>query len=427
MAADPINSCEVRIVGRHLHFDCFSGISGDMVLGALVDAGLPFKDLVRALGALDVDGYRLATKQVSRGALQATKVDVVIAKEVRVPLPSRQIDRLIAQSRLPAPVKDRARAVFEELAKAEGAAHRVHPSRVHFHEVGLIDSVVDVVGSVWGLHALDVERVSASPINVGAGTMTSAHGLLPVPGPAVASLGRGIPIYSQGPSQELATPTGMALLRTLSESFGPMPLLRSQHIGYGAGTADFKDWPNVLRVFIGDRETQGSSHMDRIVELASNLDDLSPQAYETVMDRLFAAGAVDVTLTPIIMKRGRPGLALSVLVSPEKADAASAVLFRDTTALGLRVQDIQRRTLPRRFASVVVAGGTVRMKIADVDQGQTKAAPEYLDCKRIAEQSGRPVKDVMEEAIVAYRLQQGIERRPPAPVKSAPGKRTRKR
>ena len=409
-------------MGRHLHFDCFSGISGDMVLGALVDAGLPFKDLVRALDALDVDGYRLTTKQVSRGALHATKVDVLIAKEVRVPLPSRQIDRLIARSRLPAPVKDRARAVFEELATAEGAAHRVHPSRVHFHEVGLIDSVVDVVGSLWGLHALEVDQVSASPINVGTGTMTSAHGLLPVPGPAVASLGRGIPIYSQGPSRELATPTGMALLRTLSESFGSMPLLRSQHIGYGAGTANFADWPNVLRVFLGDRETQGPSQTDRIVELASNLDDLSPQAYETVMDRLFAAGAVDVTLTPIIMKRGRPGVALSVLVSREKAEAASAVLFRDTTALGLRVQDIQRRTLPRRFASVPIAGGTIRMKVADVDHGRTKAAPEYGDCKRIAEQSGRPVKDVMEEAIVAYRLQQGAARRPPAP-----GRRTRKR
>jgi uncharacterized protein (TIGR00299 family) protein len=393
-----------------------------MVLGALVDAGLPFNDLVRALRGLDVDGYRLTTKQVSRGALHATKVDVLIAKEVRVPLPSRQIDRVIARSRLPAPVKDRARAVFQELATAEGAAHRVRPSQVHFHEVGLIDSVVDVVGSAWGLHALEVERVSASPINVGAGTMTSAHGLLPVPGPAVASLGRGIPIYSEGPSRELATPTGMALLRTLSESFGSMPLLRSQRIGYGAGTANFKDWPNVLRVFLGDRETQGPSQTDRIVELASNLDDLSPQAYETVMDRLFAAGAVDVTLTPIIMKRGRPGVALAVLVSPEKAEAASDVLFRDTTALGLRVQDIQRRTLPRRFASVRIAGGTVRMKVADVDHGRTKAAPEYSDCKRIAEQSGRPVKDVMEEAIVAYRLQQGAARRP-----SASGKRTRKR
>jgi uncharacterized protein (TIGR00299 family) protein len=393
-----------------------------MVLGALVDAGLPFKDLVRALRSLPIDGYRLTHKPVSRAALQATKVDVSIPKEVRVPLPSRRIDRLIAQSRLPAPVKDRARGVFAELAKAEGAAHRVHPAHVHFHEVGLIDSVVDVVGSVWGLHALDIERVTASAVNVGAGTIASAHGLLPVPGPAVASLGRGIPIYSQGPLQELATPTGMALLRTLAESFGSMPLMRSECVGYGAGTADFKDWPNVLRIFIGDGGAHGSGEIDTIVELTSNLDDLSPQAYETVMERLFAAGAVDVTLTPIIMKRGRPGVALSILVSPEKADAASSVLFRDTTALGLRMQEIQRRTLPRRFATVAVTGGTVRMKLADIGQGHTKAAPEYLDCKRIAELSGRPVKDVMEEAVVAYRRQQD-----PKHGSSGPVKRARKR
>jgi uncharacterized protein (TIGR00299 family) protein len=387
-----------------------------MVLGALVDAGLPFKELARALGALNVDGYKLTRKQVSRGALHATKVDVVILREVRVPLPSRQIDRLIARSGLPNPVKDRARAVFEELAHAEGAAHRVHPGRVHFHEVGLIDSIVDVVGGVWGLYALEVDRITASPVNVGAGTITTAHGLLPVPGPAVAALGRGIPIYSQGPSRELATPTGMALLRTLSESFGSMPSVRPQRVGYGAGTADFDDWPNVLRVFIGDRYPQDAGHTDKVVELATNLDDLSPQAYETVMDRLFAAGALDVTLTPMIMKRGRPGVALSVLVPPGQVDPASAVLFRDTTALGLRVQEIQRRTLPRRFVSVSVAGGTVRVKLADVGHNRTKAAPEYLDCKRLAERTGRPVKDIMEDALIAYRLQQRANRRPVGPV-----------
>ena len=394
-----------------------------MVLGALVDAGLPFKELARAVRSLAVDGYRLTHRTVSRGALQATKVDVSIPDEVRVPLPSPKIDRLIAQSRLPAPVKDRARAVFAELTRAEGAAHRVHPAHVHFHEIGLIDSIVDVIGSVWGLHALGIERVTASAVNVGAGTMTSAHGLLPVPGPAVASLGRGIPIYSQGPSQELATPTGMALLRTFVEEFGSMPLLRPQSVGYGAGTADFPDWPNVLRIFVGEKP-QGLGGTDRIVELASNLDDLSPQAYETVMDRLFAAGAVDVSLTPTIMKRGRPGVALSALVPPEKAEAASSVLFRDTTALGLRVQEIQRRTLPRRFATVTVMGEIVRMKLADIGQGRSKAAPEYLDCKQIAEQKGCPVKDVIEAALVAYHLQQSSSSKRSS---STPAKRSRKR
>ena len=393
-----------------------------MVLGALVDAGLPFKDLSRALRSIDLDGYRLRKKQVSRAALHATKVDVLIPKEVRVPLPSRQIFRLIARSRLPTPVKERSQAVFEQLAQAEGAAHRVHPAQVHFHEVGLIDSVVDVVGSVWGLYALDVERITASAVNVGAGTITSAHGLLPVPGPAVAALGRGIPLYSAGPPRELTTPTGMALLRTLAEDFGAMPLLTPDTVGYGAGTAAFDEWPNVLRVFLGTSDRLVGGHTDRIVELVSNLDDLSPQAYETVMERLFAAGAVDVTMTPLMMKRMRPGVALSVLIAPEKADAAAGVLFRETTSLGIRMQEIRRRTLVRRFSSVSIAGGTVRIKLAEVDAQQIKAAPEYLDCKRIADKTGRPVKDVMEEAIVAYRL----EHRQPQRIAGSPT-RTRKR
>jgi pyridinium-3,5-bisthiocarboxylic acid mononucleotide nickel chelatase len=382
-----------------------------MMLGALVDAGLPFKDLVRALHALRVDGFRLVKKSVMRGALHATKVDVLIPKEVRVPLPSRQIARIIARSGLPAVVKDRSRAVFDALAKAEGSVHRVHPAHVHFHEVGLIDSVVDVVGSVWGLHALNIGTVTASPVNVGAGTIQSAHGLLPVPGPAVASLSQGIQVYSHGPAKELATPTGVALLRTMATGFGPMPLMRQLAVGYGAGTATFADWPNVLRVFIGERDVNAGIDIDSIVQLESNIDDLSPQAYESVMDRLFAAGAVDVTLTPVIMKRGRPGVAISTLVPPEKTDTALSVLFRETTALGVRIQHIQRHTLLRRITSVQVRGGEVRMKVADVDHAQTKAAPEYLDCKRVAEQTGRPLKDIMEEAMVAYRQSQDLRQK----------------
>ncbi|MET0516503.1 MAG: nickel pincer cofactor biosynthesis protein LarC, partial [Nitrospiraceae bacterium] len=313
---------------RHLHCDCFSGISGDMMLGALIDAGLPFKDLVRAMHGLRLDGFRLVKKSVMRGALHATKVDVLIQKEVRVPLPSRQIARIIARSGLPAVVKDRSQAVFEALARAEGSAHRVHPAHVHFHEVGLIDSVVDVVGSVWGMHALNIGTVTSSPVNVGAGTVQSAHGLLPVPGPAVASLSQGIQVYSHGPAKELATPTGVALLRTISTGFGPMPLMRQHAVGYGAGTATFADWPNVLRVFIGERDVKTASDVDSIEQLESNIDDLSPQAYESVMDRLFAAGAVDVTLTPVIMKRGRPGVVITTLVHAENTEAALSVLFR---------------------------------------------------------------------------------------------------
>lgn len=390
-------------MARHLHFDCFSGISGDMILGALVDAGLPFKDLVRGLALLQIDGFRLGQKPVERGAVAATKVDVLISKGFRTPLTLAQIKRILVKSGLPSVVKEQSQAVFDRLACAEGKAHGVDPSHVHFHEVGVIDSFVDVVGGVLGLHLMGIQRVSASAINVGSGTLTSAHGSLPVPGPAVAALAVGLPIYAQGPQRELATPTGVALLRTLAKEFGPLPRMQVRHVGYGAGTADPPQWPNVLRVFVGEGAEDAAGSMETIVELQTNLDDVNPQIYESVFDRVFAAGAVDATLAPVTMKKGRPGNVLSVLVPREKVEAVLAVLFTDTTALGVRTQEVQRRVLPRRFTSVQVNGQDVRIKLADSQPGRSKASPEYEDCKRIAEQSGRPVKDILEDAMLAYR------------------------
>jgi len=397
-------------VARHLHFDCFSGISGDMTLGALVDVGLPFKDLVRGLTSLRIDGFRLARKRVERGAISATKVDVLIDQGFRTPLTLSQIAKILRKSGLPPVVKERSQAVFDVLADAEGKAHGVEPSHVHFHEVGVIDSFVDVVGGVLGLHLLDIQRVTASAVNVGSGMLQSAHGALPVPGPAVAALAVGVPIYAKGPERELTTPTGMALLRTLATDFECLPPMQVRRVGYGAGTADPAQWANVLRVFIGDAPASGVA-VETIVELHTNLDDLNPQVYETVFERLFAAGAVDATLAPVTMKKGRPGTVLSVLAPREQVEAVLAVLFSDTTALGVRTQDVQRRVLPRRFASVQVQGGDVRIKVADHQPGRSKAAPEYDDCKRIAEQSGRPVKDILEEAMLAFRRTQSGTKR----------------
>ncbi|MGC3975243.1 MAG: nickel pincer cofactor biosynthesis protein LarC [Nitrospira sp.] len=393
-------------MARHLHFDCFSGISGDMTLGALVDAGLPFKELVRGLAALKIEGYRLARKRVERGAITATKVDVLIDKGFRTPLTLAQIARILQKSALPPVVKERSQAVFNVLADAEGKAHGVEPSHVHFHEVGVIDSFVDVVGGVLGLHLLDIQHVTASAINVGSGMLQSAHGALPVPGPAVAALAVGVPIYAKGPERELTTPTGMALLKTVSTEFGLLPSMQVRQVGYGAGTADPAQWANVLRVFIGE-EAAASGGMDTIIELETNLDDVNPQLYDTVFERVFAAGAVDATLAPVIMKKGRPGNVLSVLASREHTEAVLAVLFAETTALGVRIREVQRRVLPRRFASVRVNGQDVRMKLADIRPGVSKAAPEYEDCKRVAERSGRPVKDILDEAMMLYRQQQG--------------------
>jgi hypothetical protein len=389
-------------MGRHLHFDCFSGVSGDMTLGALVDVGVPFADLVAGLKRLKVSGFQLRKRRVLRGAIHATKIDVLIRAGLRAPLSLRQIRSILTASRLSNRVKHRSRLVFDRLADVEGHAHRVAKDHVHFHEVSVLDSFVDIVGALVGCELLEVSRVTASAINVGTGTLKSAHGVLPAPGPAVALLTKGIPIYSAGPSRELATPTGLALLRTLTDEFGPLPSMVPAAVGYGAGEADPEGWPNALRVFLSQPVSESGRSRDTVMQLETNLDDINPQTYEHIIDRLFGQGALDVTLTPVIMKRGRPAIVLTVLVDPRRVDPILDVLFAETTALGVRVQEIARCLLPRRFVSVNVQGGIVRMKIGTVDEATTKAAPEYLDCKRIAERTGRPIKAVLDEAARMY-------------------------
>lgn len=389
-------------MGAHLHFDCFSGISGDMTLGALVDVGAPFAELVKGLSHLGVRGFRLRKRRVQRGAIWSTKIDVLITPNLRRPWPLSRIRSVLSSSRLSPNVRRQSLEVFERLADAEGKAHRVPRDHVHFHEVGVLDSFVDIVGGLICCELLDVSRVTASAVNVGSGIVRSAHGLLPAPGPAVAMLAKQVPIYSAGPSRELTTPTGLALLRTLTTEFGPMPQITPIAVGYGAGDANPEGWPNVLRVFLSPEAPANGRARDTVVQIETNLDDVNPQTYEHIMERLFRAGALDVTLTPVIMKRGRPAIVLTSLVPPRGVDQVLDVLFEDTTALGVRVQEICRHILPRRFASVKIKGGTVRIKIAAVDSTNSKAAPEYLDCKRIAERTGRSVKAVLEEAALAY-------------------------
>ena len=389
-------------MGVHLHFDCFSGISGDMTLGALVDAGAPFAELIKELKRLRMSGFTLRKRRVTRGALSATKVDVIITSGLRHPLSLARIRKTLSSSRLSPKIQQQSRAVFERLAEAEGKAHRVAKDHVHFHEVSVLDSFVDIVGGLICCELLDVTRVTASSVNLGAGTFHSAHGILPAPGPAVAILAKGLPVYSAGPEREMTTPTGLALLQTLTQEFGPMPLIRPTAIGYGAGDANPESWPNVLRVFVSPDVGKGSREHDTVLQLETNLDDVNPQTYEHIMERLFRSGALDVTLAPVIMKRGRPGIVLTCLVAPAGMKSMLDVLFEETTALGVRVQELARHILPRRFTSVKIRGGTVRIKIAAVDETSTKAAPEYVDCKRIAERTGRPVKAVLEEATLAY-------------------------
>ena len=373
-----------------------------MTLGALVDVGAPFTALVKGLSRLGVRGFKLRKRRVQRGAIWATKIDVILTPGHARPWSLGRIRKVLSSSRLSPNIRQQSLAVFERLAEAEGKAHHVPRNHVHFHEVGVLDSFVDIVGGLICCELLEVTRVTASAVNVGTGTVQSAHGLLPAPGPAVTMLAKQVPIYSAGPSRELTTPTGLALLRTLTHEFGPMPLIRPSAVGYGAGQANPHDWPNVLRVFLSPEGAGDGRARDTVVQIETNLDDVNPQTYEHVMERLFRAGAVDVTLTPVIMKRGRPAIVLTCLVPFDGVDPVLDVLFEDTTALGVRVQDVTRHLLPRRFVSVKIPGGTVRIKVAAVDATSSKAAPEYLDCKRIAERTGRPVKAVLEEAALAY-------------------------
>lgn len=382
----------------HLHFDCFSGMSGDMTLGALVDAGLSPQTLRKSLKGIPISGYRLKDSKVYRGAIQATKVDVVISQGHDKPLSWPQIRRLLSKSSIPASVKRQALSVFERLAQAEGTVHGQDSTTIHFHEVGVIDSLVDVVGTLLGCHELGIETYSASPVNVGSGTIDCTHGALPVPGPAVAELAKGYPIYSKGPAMELTTPTGMALVTTLAQTFGELPPVIPSAIGYGAGTADPHDWPNVLRVFLALTPTTESFESDQVIQLETNIDDMNPQIYESVMERLFDNGALDVSLTPTIMKRHRPGIILTVLAQEDQVGELVQTIFRETTSIGVRKQIIDRVTLARSMKTIRLPQGKVRVKTVQI--GNTlKHRPEFQDCQAISQKTGIPVQDVIDAVI----------------------------
>jgi uncharacterized protein (TIGR00299 family) protein len=374
-----------------------------MILGALVSAGLSWTNLVDGLKRLRLSGYRLRKREVHRGALPAIKVDVIVQRGFQRPLTLSRIRKILADSTLPGPVKERSRSVFDRLAEAESLAHRVDVTEVHFHEVGVVDSLIDVVGGVLGCHLLNATRITSSPINVGTGSIQTSHGFLPVPGPAVAVLAKGIPIYAAGPRCELATPTGVALLRTLASEFCPLPAMKSMAVGYGAGDHNPDEWPNALRLFLEEESASEAQPTERVVQIETNLDDLNPQTYEHIMERLFQVGAVDVVLAPVVMKKSRPGVMLSCLAAEDRTDAVLEVLFQETTTIGVRLHEVRRRILSRRFVPVTIQGGIVRMKVAEVGAGWEKAAPEYEDCKTIATRTGRPLKTVMEEALLAYR------------------------
>jgi uncharacterized protein (TIGR00299 family) protein len=381
------------------YFDCFAGVAGDMVLGALLDAGGSAEALRAGLAGVPVDPFELEVTGVERGGIGATHVRVR-ARRSPVIRTWAYLRGALGEADLPAPVRERSLAVFGRLAEAEAQIHRKPVDQIHFHEVGAVDAVVDIVGSALLLHELGITEVWASAVATGTGLARSEHGVLPVPAPAVLELLRGVPIYSGGVAAELTTPTGAAILAATADRFTELPPMRVAAVGYGAGSRQHDELPNLLRVVLGQRTEAGAAGDSGLV-LEANLDDMNPELAPWVLDRLFEAGAADVWFTPIHMKRGRPGVTLSVLCAPGTDAAVRELLWRETSTIGVRGLPVRKWMLERRVIAVGVPGGKVRVKLGLEGGRVVNVAPEYADCARLAGETGRPLKDVMARAQAA--------------------------
>jgi uncharacterized protein (TIGR00299 family) protein len=381
------------------YFDCFSGISGDMTLGALVDAGVPLDVLRAELAKLELPGYTLSSEKVRRSGISATKVHVVLDEKEQPARHLADINRIITGSSLSPAVQQKSLAIFQRLAEVEAKVHGTTPDQVHFHEVGAVDALVDIVGSVIGLEHLGITEIIGSPVNVGSGTVHTAHGKLPVPAPATVELLRNIPLYSSSITFELTTPTGAAIISTLAASFGLLPQMKVTMIAHGAGNKDFSHTPNVLRLMIGEFLPAYDEDTSTLIE--TNIDDMNPQIYTQVIEKLLSQGAQDAYLTPVIMKKGRPGILMSVLCDRMNSDAVLDTLFRETTSIGVRISETGRKKLQREIQQVETPYGLVRVKISRRGDEIMTVTPEYEDCRKLAEEKQVPLKLVMDEAKAA--------------------------
>ncbi|MBI5755339.1 MAG: nickel pincer cofactor biosynthesis protein LarC [Nitrospirae bacterium] len=382
------------------YFDCFSGISGDMILGALIDAGAPFDKLKNGLAQLNLDGYTITASTVLKKGIKAAKVDVAAEGPDLPGRPLKDLREIISESRLENAIKNRSLSIFQRLAEAEATVHNCLVEEVHFHEVGHIDTIVDIVGSVYALHLLGIDKVISSPIDTGSGSVEIAHGLFPVPAPVTAELLKGVPVYSSGVERELTTPTGAAIITTIASSFQPLPEMKLSNIGYGAGGWELNEKANILRVLIG--EDGDTYDMDEVFLIEANIDDMNPQIYEYIIDRLFQEGALDVYITPTVMKKSRPAHMLSTITKLEHLDNIRRLVFKETTTIGVRISKMVRSILTREIKEVELPYGTVRVKIASDQNGVRSISPEYEDCRKIAMETGMPLRDVMELARLTY-------------------------
>jgi uncharacterized protein (TIGR00299 family) protein len=442
-------------VAKTLYFDCFSGVSGDMVLGALLDLGLPLEGLRSALGSLAIEYGGVSAERVLRAGVSATKFHAHADEKPPVEAgghahdpsaassshshahphahshehahshaPSqphahdhsprlhdhghhslKEIAASIGRSALSAAGKERAVHLFERLAEAEAAIHAVPMEKIHLHEVGALDSIIDIVGAVYGLEWVGAGTVLASPLNVGSGTVTCAHGTFPVPAPATARLLQGVPIYAGAVAAELVTPTGALIVTDYASGFGRLPETRVTGIGYGAGTRDFTGNPNVLRLLVGESESDAAA--ERIVSIECEIDDMNPQLFGPLMDRLSEAGALEVFYSAVQMKKNRPGTLVTILARPERREAMAGILFAHTTTIGVRYQEMLRDRLDRVIQSVDTPLGAIRFKVATRDGRVLNAAAEFDDCARVAAERGMPIKDVQAIATKAW-LESGL-------------------
>ena len=377
------------------YFHAFSGISGDMTVGALIDAGAPFPALKQQLDSLNT-GARFEVLRTERRGIAAAKFRVHLPEMPQKHRHLHHILEMIDRAPLSSRAKLTASSVFQRLGEAEAQVHGVPLQKVHFHEVGAVDSIADIVGASIALDLLDVDQVHVSPVNVGSGTVNTEHGVLPVPAPATANLLKGKPVYARGPEIELTTPTGAALAVTLGQSFGPLPPMRIENIGHGAGDRDFPMQANVLRVLLGEGSSAPEATL--VSELEANIDDSSPQVLGYALERLMEAGALDVSISPIQMKKNRPGSLLRVIAKPEDQERLAQIVFQETSTLGLRIHAAERRVEERRLLEVETAWGKVRGKVS----GQGVFSPEYEDCRAIAQSTGTPLKQVQAAANEAF-------------------------
>ncbi len=384
---------------RIAYFDCFSGISGDMLLGTLIDAGADIEKIELELKKLKLTDYKIRTKRVFKNQISATKFDVDVIENTHARHLS-DINKIIEDSELDISVKELSKQIFKELAIVEAKIHNTSIDKIHFHEVGATDAIIDIIGSVIALKELKLDIIYSSKIHLGSGFVECQHGIIPVPAPATIELLKDIPVYSTGIKSELTTPTGAVIIKNIAKNFGIMPEMKIEKIGYGAGTKDLTI-PNLLRVYIGeireDKDNNEEYEKDNVILIETNIDDMNPEFFDYIYERLLENGSLDVFTTPIFMKKNRPSVMLSVLTTTENLDEILSIIFAETSTLGVRLNRLERRKLEREIITIKTKFGDMRIKISKSKGKIKNIAPEYEDCKKVASELKIPLKDVYDE------------------------------